>query len=397
MKLFAPDGKPSGGFTPPKVPTSNITPMKAVTPPKEVLERNFEMDPSLLNSDSTRATGTEGKDVSKTELKIDSTPGNTNIKAPIQTKEEVEKVEETTPKPNDIKSILTPPGGKKEEKIKQIVPPSKEKITRDYSGLDNDTIAHFKQMSDGAYKWARAKLNEIKKLKELEGATFLQHPDAYTLSPDFKENQTQIQLASQESNLWQQALLSCRAAKPFKIPVGYNQDGSFKMSEDIQPTDAAELNLQRAMLECDNAQRQLTGKLDNLKQGFSQRAQNDNQMIQAEMQKRFAWVADPSLLDYTIEIGGIGPKKLSEIKEDVKSLFPPYYRNMAPTEVCANLMVALRIQSAQLEAALANQKVAETKHDELKRAEPNSIIKPAEPGGEAINGVRSFSLEGLPS
>lgn len=398
-KLFAPDGAPSGGsaFVPPKVNTTNITPQMPSKPSEALLKTEFKMDPGLFKDDNSNITA-ENNRGEVTPVKVDAVAGNTNVEAPVQLPKQEGEVEE---KPK-IKSILTPPKGKVEapkgeERVKTIAPPSKDKVVRDYNGLEPAVVSHLKQMSDQAYKYVRGLLDEKKQLESLKDSTFLQHPDAYTLSPEYKQTLTEVNLANQEASLWKSALLSCRSSKPFSVPTGFDKNGNFVMSQEIQPTDELELQLQQAFTNCNSVSQQTSQELETLKGQFGSRAQNDMKMIEAENTKRFAWVSDPSLLEYTVNIEGVGEKSLKQVKDDFCNLFPPYLRNNPATTTAANLFIALRIQDAQLKEALANQRTTETKNEEMRRAEPNSIVKPAEPPGEAIGGIKAFSLAGMPS
>ena len=83
----------------------------------------------------------------------------------------------------------------------------------------------------------------------------------------------------------------------------------------------------------------------------------DLQGINAERHNRFAWVQDPKLLDYSVEVEGQGAQKIGDVKQNFKSLFPPYLSNSIAVEVASDMMVAMVIQSAELREAKNNQQV----------------------------------------
>lgn len=397
-----PDETPEPKFTPPKqTHARGITPEQAKEPPKEILEQTFSMDPALL--------GRAGEAQVKIGEEGTITDGEKKVEEPKKEEKKVEKVaeqEKVEPKPS---TILKPPAetkkeevkvqeGEKKEVIKQIVPPSKDKpATRDYTGYSAEETAILKAMSNDAFDYTTKLIKESKENAKLKDSTFLQHPEAYTLSPEFKDTQRDVYFANREGQEWAKMLEQCKAGKPFKELTGFDNNGNPTYGAEIQPNDSIEERLRLNMNNCFGIAQQKQGKLNELGNTFKTRVQSDSQAIQQERAARFAWVSDPKLLDYTINIEGVGEKSIKQIREDMISLFPPYYRNSPGVEVAADLIVALRIQHAELQQALAGKGVAEIKKEEAMRGEPSSHSKPKKES-ESVNGSpKEFSLSGMPS
>lgn len=413
---------PVQSFSPPKQTKVSLTPEQPKAPPKEVLNREFSMGdfkpgesapiqlPEQQLTDDEKETQEAARKLAKrgAELRKQEQEGKKDDKPGEQVQDEKQG---THTKPStSVEGVLKPPQAKETSKTGEqanqqvkgksdIVPISPvQPAGRDYTGFSQDEVKVLKQMSNEAFEFASKTIKENKELSKLKDSTYLQHPDAYTLSPDYRQAQNEIQFATVEGNGWRDALLLCRQGKPFKLPQGINTEtGQLVWSDQlVQPSDTAELELQRLMTESYSIANQRKGALQQLATNFKNRVQTDTQQIQAEAARRFAWVSDPKLMDHIVEVDGVGPKSLKQIKEDFTSLFPPYLRNNLATDIAAHMMIAMVIQKAQLTAALANQQVAETLQKDQLRAEPTSSVRPG-PKPEEIGGVREFSMEGMPS
>lgn len=383
--------EPNKPFVPPKAsPTASLKPAMPSTPPPEVLKMDFSDDPTLDTSGETRIVTEDKNGVTAPVKQVDST-----VVQPEVSKSEATKPEVKLPEKKQS-NILKPPGEKKEtpvagkEVVKPINLPSREKILRNYSGFSDEEVAHFKQMSDGAYKFTS---ELIKKSKELEKDTFLQHPEAYTLSPEYKETQNEINRASVEGDYWKQCLMAIKRGESFKPAVKW-ENGQLVTGNELKPNEEIEEAVRANMNACYQVAQDNKGKLSAHVDTFKKRITSDLQAINQEQAARFPWVADPKLLNYTIPIEGVGDLSVKQIRTDFINLFPPYHRNNPGVDVAANLFVALRIANAELQEAKSGQQIAEIKQAEVARAEPSSEVKPA-PVGDPIGGVKEFSLSGL--
>lgn len=87
---------------------------------------------------------------------------------------------------------------------------------------------------------------------------------------------------------------------------------------------------------------------------------------------------------------------IQNISDYAMSLFPPYMRNTQGVEVAADLFAALQIYGQEIRELKAGKQVAEVRAEEVTRAEPTSRNTPVNDNKGRINGVKEFSLSGLP-
>jgi hypothetical protein len=96
-----------------------------------------------------------------------------------------------------------------------VITPTKG--VRDYKGIDEADIIHFKQMSDGAYKYFRplydarkandTKYGELEKqYNAVKDQQYYQHPNAYVLSEEYSKAEKDYTTKTRIANHWQNAL-----------------------------------------------------------------------------------------------------------------------------------------------------------------------------------------------
>lgn len=368
---------------------------QAKEPPKEILEQTFEMPPDLLKADETKVIVQDKSGIDK--------PVEKQVEKPIEKPAEKQVAEKKEEKKEEkkVSSFLKPPSNKEDDKkvedkketVKQIVLPSKDK--RDLSSYSQEEQAVLRQMSNEAFEFTSKLIASQRELSKNKDNMFYQHPNAYLLSPQFQEHSSKLTLAQKEAGYWQSCLESLEEGKPIKQLEGWDEAGNPVFGAEIQPTKRVEELVRLNMTTCYGVIKEQQTALKNLPQTFGSRVKEDLKAIQDERSARFAWVADPKLLDYTLEVDGIGQVSLKQIKENIVNLFPAYLRSNPAVEVVGDLMIALKIQDAELKEARAGKNVAEIKQEELKRGEPKSSVKPgSEPKG--IGGVTEFSLSGMP-
>jgi hypothetical protein len=362
---------------------AGITPQMPQEPTKEMKEMSFKLDSTLLNNDGDGTVVTNDKGE---ELKI--TPPETVIATPDKKVEEraeekvKEKVEEVKVEEKPKAPILKPPAGepekletvKKDSKLPiKPITPVKEKSsvedTFDYSKFSPQEVVNLKNMSRQSREYVAKLIEENKNLQPLKDSTYLQHEHGYTLSPDFQELQQKTFRARLEGECWEQALLNIKAGKAFQDIVGFDKNGNAVLGEEKQPTDRDELRISSNLTACSQAIQQMNGELQTFPQQFQQRIQQDLRVIDDVQKEKFAWVADPKLLEYSVNVEGQGDKKVKDIKNDFKSMFPPYLANSPAVDIASNLIVALVIQGEELREARKGQQVETIKRQEVSRGE----------------------------
>lgn len=384
-------------------------------PPKEVLDIKFSLDDLPKNGDvaapiqlpKVERESEKKHDATKPEDRPRDESGKfIPVSGEKRDTEGAGKTEQGDTGGDKPSSVLKPPTkveGKETAKVegqkaevRQVAPQDpKAKKERDYTGFSAEEVTHLKAMSNEAFAYTSKLIKDNKELAKLKDGSFLQHPDAYILTPDYQNTIQEIQRAEVESKAWRDALVLCEEGKAFKTPIGFNkQTGQLVFSEEMQPTADLKVQLADVLSQVNGVKNNLQGKLSNMGEQFKQRVATDRQMAQAEREKRFAWVAKPEMLDWTVATKA-GDIPIKQIKEDFKAVFPPYDRSTVGVEVAADLMVAFLILEGELQNALAGKTTAEVKMEEVKRAEPSSDAAERQIGTE-IGGVKHFSLEGLP-
>lgn len=395
------DNKP---FIPPKTNTPKLLKIEEPkTPPPEILKGSFTMDDSLLNGGDQTVT-IHGKETDNTtkkeEVKVEP-----KVESKEAVKENESKIVELEQPKEKISSVLKPPADadkkdikddkKKEEVINKITVPSKDKVARDYTGFSAEETSVLKGMSNEAFTYATKLIKENKELAKNRDGLFLQHPEAYTLSPEFKQTQFDIRRASIEKQFWATQLEKCKKGEKFNDFGGIDENGNVKMGPEIEPSDAYEEQIRMNVGTCFNAEQQFSQKLQTHQAGFKQKYTQDLQAIQSEREKRFDWVKNPALMEHTVPIEGLGEFSLKQIKADFINLVPPYLRNSPATEVAADLFIALRLQDAIIQELRAGKSSEATKKEEADMIEPNSIVKPKKET-ESNGSPKEFSLAGMP-
>jgi len=393
----------------PAVTGSGFTPEMPTEVPKEALAMTFTTEPSLIGKDDgTTITLDSGKEIKSEPAAIKQ---EETVKTVEAVKEEAKPTTEVAKK-EEKKSVLTPPEGKKEEKlvakagdtkpVSKLITPVKEKKeeadTFDYSKFSTQDQINLKNMSRQSREAYIKLVEENKQLSSLKDSNYLQHEQGYTLSPQYQELQTNDYLARTEGRAWEQALLDIKAGKEFRDITGFDANNNPIFSKPRPATDRDEIRVTSNLNACINAVRQNEQTLQTFPQQFKQRINQDLQEINNERNARFAWVQDSKLLDYSVEVEGQGQKKISAIKSDFKDLFPPYLKNSVGVEVASDMMVAMIIQGAELREARNGQQVATIKQAEMARGEPTSDASETTPSKLKEKGIPSvFTLDGLPT
>lgn len=393
--IVDPTGGNDSSVVLPKASTGKSVVLPAAKePPKEVLNQEFSVaDYEVTQLDSPSS---EEKSVAAPVLK-------NKVEAKPSKKEVPEKEVIPVKKPaSDISNILKAPVGKekpageqdepsgeKKEVIKTIGLPTK--IQRDYNGYNAEQVAVFKQMSDPAYKYVTELMKEKKQLESYKDSNYLQHPDAYILNPEFRKMQEDVQYLDTESKIWGQQLALIKNGKPWHKLTGWSKSGQPIYGTDEQPTPESEEQVRVWMNQCIQGAQQGMQKLQTYPEQYKSRIQQDLSAIKQEEQKRFAWVADPTLLEHSVNIEGIGDRPLKDIKTDFVSLFPPYLQSNPVLSVASNLFIALQIQGAQLRALQSEQQVTDIKEEELEKKEPSSNL--SKTAGKTVHGHKDFTLD----
>jgi len=351
-------------------PKSNVTPktggaLEPRKPSEAELKVEFQADPEILGEEVVPVKPAEAKKTEKVEVKEEP---------------KVESKVEPKVEQKPLSTVIMPPGGQPK--------------ARDYSGFSDAEQKVLKAMSNEAFDYVSAQLKEKRELEKLKGAEYMQHPQAFVLDPQFQKLQEDAQYFNQEAKHWEQQLIAIEAGQDWAPIIGWNQDGSPKLGPVQKATTEAKIRVGQAMNQCMGLAQNTNTQIQQFAGNYQQRVKADNDAIQGELAKRFGWVADPKVLDATIDVPGVGVKSIKDIRSDFISVFPPYLQNTKGVDIAAHCWAALQCVNAQNRELQNGKHVAEIKAEEVTRAEPTSTLKPAA-AGKAINGVKEFSMEGV--
>jgi len=360
----------------------NLTPTMPKEPPAELKAMTFTQPPEGLMGEVQTTIKMDGVEIPKEEVKVTPTPAEEKVVAkeePVKTEVKKEEKKETT-------SVIKPPKEEKkteakitpetkvgEPKSSLITPPSKkaETDTFDYTKYTPEQQGVLKQMSNVAKKEYAKVLDENKQLSSLKDATYLQHENAYTLSPDYQQLQVKNYRAQVEGQAWEQALLDIKVGKDYQEITGFNAQGQ-PVFQTRKASDRDEIRVNNNLAACINASREFNNQLQQFPNQFKQRITADQQAITEYERNNFSWVAQPELLEHTIEVEGVGDRKIKDIISDVKNMFPVYERNSTGARMAAHLAVGLMIRNAELREARNSSQVANIVANEESKIEPSS-------------------------
>lgn len=294
------------------------------------------------------------------------------LKAPVETEVKKEEV------PIAPKEEFTP-------KIKPITPIREEKKEEfNYDGYAPQEVTNMKNMSRQSREAYAGLLKENRELSKLKDGLYMQSEGAYTLSPEYRQIQQKGFLATNEAQAWEKALLDIKQARPFKPPVGIDpKTGQVILGQEMQPSDQFEIQVGQYLQRCHQVLGQIENEVSSFPQRYKQQVGMDLQAVRDTQRNLFAWHTDPKLLDYKLDVEGVGERTLAQIKQDIKSMWPVYMQSHPAIDVLGDMMISLRIRDRELHEARKGQKTAEIEREEVKRGEPSSSAAPDSQSGKS--------------
>ena len=252
------------------------------------------------------------------------------------------------------------------------VRPKPSSDARDYTGYTDDQVKALKVMPNAAFDVSKVIFKERNELESLRTSTYLQNPEAYRLDPQYSKAQADIAYASAESQIWQQQLTAIKSGKEWTPFLGWDKDNKpvFAATRQASPEDEEDVRLR--VMQSNQLTQQFSGTAQQLQKTFAQRVQTDNQAINQLQAQKFGWVADPKLMENTIELPGIGKQSIAQIKSTFLNQVPQYHQNTIGFDVASNMFVALQLYAQEINSLQSKLKLAEAKQGEILRAEPTS-------------------------
>lgn len=351
--------------TQPKVGKPLVT-----APPKEVLETSFDTNDAPEDIDVQPIVKVEAAPIKKEEKAVEK-------------KEEAPVVKSTTTV--DVKVAAG----------KAVTKTGEE--ARDYTGFTPEEQAILKQMSNPAFQYAAKNAREYKALVAQKGTpdTYLQHPEAYSITPEYREASQKVHFATAEQNHWREQLIAIRNGKDWYGLQGYDDKGKPVLSGPNKATDGAEVDVSNALNMLTQKVTEFSGQRDNYAAQFRTRYDTDSAAMKAELAKRFEWVAKPEMLDDKIQLQGIGEVTLKQIQNDFRNIFPAYHHKSPLMDVASNLFIALQIFGTKINELETKLQTEGKLKDDVIRAEP--VITGDGSGAAATERAKGlvFDTEGM--
>lgn len=373
----------------------------ATTPPPEVLAQEFTMDVPLHAISDQKIVPPDDAIVVKDKVEKPVELGKEKkeeVKVP-DTKDkpvlEKDKKEETKPVASDPK---TEEPLKKEKKPLGLPDTKATPDAFDYTGYSPDETNKLKNMSREAREWAGKIAKENRELVKLKDYTYLQHPNAYILNPEFQELHRTTEFANSEAAAWAEQLENIKSGKEWTSITGRNKDGSFIYSAPKPATNRDEEQVRLWMNKCLQVAQANGDKVRAYPERFKAQVSADINTINETRKQMFGWVADPKMLEQTIDDPeGRGAVKISDYRKELISMFPIYLQSSPLMDTFADTYAAMKIQARMIINAEAGNKVEEIKEEEKGATEPRSKVKPSKQE-EGINGSpATFDLVGMPT
>lgn len=197
--------------------------------------------------------------------------------------------------------------------VEKEVDPQPTVQARDYSKFPEEIRplvnklpnATFNKFAPEITKWYEA----AKKVPDLEkqlaeaqkSGSFINHPEAYKLAPEFNQLQQQLQYDEFEKNHWYNQLLKIRSGEDWVMLTGYDQQGlplyqQMKAPDNGQTDIRAELQVNQFMNEAQMLRGRRMEQLRNLQENFAGSFQQAQEQLAAHENKLFPGFVDESKL-----------------------------------------------------------------------------------------------------
>lgn len=132
--------------------------------------------------------------------------------------------------------------------------------------------------------------------KNVLPASYYQNPDAYILSPEYKEAATDLQYASYEEQHWTTQAQRIRAGESEVYDLSFDKNGQpvhTKVTVDANNAPYLEVQLQKNLAAAMQARQQVTHKVNEIKTGYTQRFTQANENLNKLNAQYFKAYMDP--------------------------------------------------------------------------------------------------------
>ena len=282
--------------------------------------------------------------------------------------------------PDDEKTPL--PEGELEEDREE---PQTKPGARNYDDFDEAERPLLKQMSNAAfekYSKNRKEMVEAKQqLEELRGKApeskapenIHEHPEAYTLSPEYREAANNYGKAQTEYNHWKKQLINVRNRESWSGIDGYDANGQMVSSKQAyKATQSSEIDIESALQEAKNFMNQFGQQASHIQDNYSQIYNSAQDMLSEEQKKYFEWEVNDEKLKNEVDIPDGKKATIGEIKKGFFDAMPGNFQKHPVTNLASNLYVTLQLYASELGKLKKQLDISETNKKDSRRVEPRS-------------------------
>ena len=288
--------------------------------------------------------------------------------------------------PDDDGEQTPLPEGELEEDRKEVLgQPQTRAESRNYEDFDEAERPLLKQMSNAAFEKYSKNRNEMveakQQLEELRTKTpdsklpenFHEHPEAYTLSPEYREAANNYGKAQTEYAHWKKQLINVRNGESWQGIDGYNTDGQMVAGKQaFKATQSSEIDIESALQEAKNFMNQFGQQASHIQDNYSKIYNDADSMLSSEQKKHFAWEEDSDRLKTAVETPSGKSATIGDLKQGFFDAMPGNFQKHPVTNLASNLYVTLQLYASELGKLKKQLDVSETNRKDSRRVEPRS-------------------------
>lgn len=211
---------------------------------------------------------------------------------------------------------------------------------RDFTGLEEDEAALFKQMSQASYdklypaylahKESAKKIEELtSQLQAVGDRRWYEEENAYQLHPDYKAASQHMEDLDTEEAFWQEQLGKAEAGRPFNL-LDRDSKGQYYAGSVVQPTPEGKAQIISNLAKLTQYKLGVGSKLESLKSSFAERYKGFNTSLAAIDKEMF---------------GTLDMDKNAAVKSDYEaalSKLPKEFRGQLPYQMLAKADAVIR-------------------------------------------------------
>jgi hypothetical protein len=269
----------------------------------------------------------------------------------------------------------------------------KDKGKRDYTVFEEEDAKFLKEKGPNhVYDYLKERMPKLYAVKKenaelkvaLENAqkgivkipdSYIEHPDAYVLTPEYRELSSNIRMAIGEEQHWLQQAQNIEEGKPWQNIMGYDpKTGRMVLSEpiesDFKGKDAVNSNLQTVR----NYKTQFQQGLQTIKGTHVQSYKASIEEVTSACAKHFPWVTNKEVLETKIPVINPTTGKTEEVSpadlfQQGINMLKPSLRTNPLAQVFANSFVMMALQNTKIKHYEAQLKVTKQNKDDSEAAE----------------------------